>query len=77
MNFHVQVVTNSYKWKEKHILMDIQIIISFVAVAVAGFGLYYDFRFPYPASSSVSHTGSNFSTALFRFVPPVASLTLS
>ncbi|KAI6191856.1 TAF domain-containing protein [Aphelenchoides bicaudatus] len=48
-----KVVTNSYKWKEKHILMDIQLVISFIAVAVAGFGLYYDFRFPYPASSTV------------------------
>jgi hypothetical protein len=47
-------VTKTYSWKEKHTLMDIRLVISFVAVAVAMFGLYYDYRHPYPASSTAS-----------------------
>ncbi|CAD5229114.1 unnamed protein product [Bursaphelenchus okinawaensis] len=48
-----KVIKEQYVWKEKHTLMDIRLLISFIAVAFAGIGLLYDYMHPYPASAHV------------------------
>ncbi|CAD5234887.1 unnamed protein product [Bursaphelenchus xylophilus] len=48
-----KVINQEYVWKEKHTLMDIRLLISFIAVSFAGAGLLFDYKFPYPASAHV------------------------
>lgn len=53
--------------------MDIQIFVSFVAVAIAGFGLYYDYRFQFLVKSHFAVLLNLIYTSVFRFPYPASS----
>ncbi|KAI1724422.1 microsomal signal peptidase 25 kDa subunit (SPC25) domain-containing protein [Ditylenchus destructor] len=47
------IVDNYDGWVERHTLADGRLILSFVAVAIAGVALIYDYLFPFPKSKPI------------------------
>ncbi|KAI1716342.1 microsomal signal peptidase 25 kDa subunit (SPC25) domain-containing protein [Ditylenchus destructor] len=47
------IVDNYDGWVERHTLADGRLLLSFVAVAIAGVALIYDYLFPFPKSKTI------------------------
>ncbi|KAH7720124.1 microsomal signal peptidase subunit [Aphelenchoides avenae] len=45
-----KVITDNYKWTERHTLADGRLFLSFIAVGFAAFALVYDYLNPFPKS---------------------------
>uniref|UniRef100_A0A915D856 Signal peptidase complex subunit 2 n=1 Tax=Ditylenchus dipsaci TaxID=166011 RepID=A0A915D856_9BILA len=53
-----KIINDNYGWTERHSLADGRLVLSLIAVAVAGFALIYDYIYPFPKSKAVLATCS-------------------